>query len=133
MIITGPSPEVLGIPPGCDETFWDDVWRGWVSSQMGFVDEAKEHYSNADKALSQGRFNPSLSVLRHNIGVGEGSVESFEPTEDKVFSITLAPRTMFGDNGKHILGEIPEEHITKLVMAFSQDITQIISEFHSPM
>ena len=108
-------PDITGNPPGCTFAFWQDVWSGWTASLAGDTRSARAHYLAADAMLSQGRLNPMLSVLRHNVGIRNGNVQSVEPTEDTVVGLYLAPRVMPGDYAKHILGEISEDHIAKFV------------------
>jgi hypothetical protein len=106
------EPLVLGGPGG---DFWVNVWRGWMCSQSGLVDRAKHYYALADEALPQGRLNPSLSVLRHNVGVGEGSVESVAATEDQVVSLFLGRRTEKSDYSKYAIGDISEYNIERII------------------
>jgi len=90
------------------------VWSGWVHSSSGDIETAKKHYQLADDALSIGQLNPSLSVLRHNVGVGSGSVKPVEATEDQIISFFLAERTIESDCCRHLLGDISEAQITAL-------------------
>ena len=80
----------------------------------GDVEKAKYHYSNADTGLIGGQLNPSLSILRHNIGVGVGNVVPVEATEDCVNSLFL-PRHTKESSGKYLLGDIPEANIRRVI------------------
>ncbi|KKL64810.1 hypothetical protein LCGC14_2161270, partial [marine sediment metagenome] len=107
-------PIALGFP--CDRRidFWHQMYSGWLASKVGEVGLAKEYLSYADSMLAEGRLNPDLSVLRHNIGIGEGSIESMEATEDEIISLFL-PQYTEETTGKYLIGDISEENIRSVI------------------
>lgn len=111
-----PLPIGLGEPPGCTQEWWNKVWLAWQASLAGVVPEAGRLYDVADADLNDCTLNASLSILRHNVGKGSGTVVPVTPTEDRVVSFFLSPYSQPDENNhRHELGPIAEDHIRQFI------------------
>ena len=111
-------PTMLNTPPNCGNNWWADVWAAWNCSKAGRVSQAFELYEYADSFLDGGELNASLSVLRHNDGIGWGTVRPIAPTEDIVVSMLL-PRLRTPEvDAEHLVEEIPEANFERLMEQF---------------
>lgn len=84
-------PVMIGAPPLTSGHWWWIVWEAWQRSQEGDIDAALDLYREADHVIraSGNCLNPSLSVIRHNGGTGEGTVRPVPPNENIVVSLFL--------------------------------------------
>jgi len=111
-------PTALNAPPNpLGQDWWWSVWDAWNCSKAGRVSQARELYEYADSLLDGYELNASLSVLRHNEGVGSGTVRPVEPTEDDVVSIFL-PRLRSPSEASRLVEHIPEAHFEKFIEGF---------------
>jgi len=113
------NPVGLNAPPLCEQSWWSAVWEAWNCSKAGRVSQAFELYEYADSFLDGGELNASLSVLRHNDGVGSGTVRPVPPTEDDVVSLLLPRLRTPALDATRLIDEIPEANFEKLMGSYS--------------
>lgn len=82
-------PLTIGQPDAEDDNWWDIVWQAWQCAESGQTERARGFYTLADSVLNEGCLNPSLSVLRHSVGAGSGTVIPVPATETSVVSFFL--------------------------------------------
>jgi len=67
--------------------------EAWVLSKLGAVEEAKANYAECDSLYTEAKFNPELSVLRHNLGLANGETIPPAGTEYKIGAFYLPGRS----------------------------------------
>ncbi len=108
-------PLALNSPPQLGEGWWSVVWEAWKCSRAGKVSQAHALYEFADSFLDGYELNASLSVLRHNDGVGSGTVRPVPSTEDEVVSILMPRIHSPVTDATYLVDGIPENHIEKFI------------------
>lgn len=111
-------------------TFEDAAKNAWHASFENKPDEALEYYRQADSLMETvtaergPQFNPSLSLLRHNVGTGSGQVVPITATEDRVASFTIGGGGLETLESPDTVGmnEITTKVLDQNIRAFMQNL-----------
>ena len=113
-------------------TFEDAAKAAMYASLANKFDEAMEYYRQADSLMETvttergPQLNPSLSVLRHNVGRGTGQVVPITATEDMVACFTIGGghlETLESSNAEGMAEiDINPKALDKNIRAFMQKL-----------